>query len=78
MLTDKYRVSSCIYKLGSSLPKVVSQSYSAVSIRSSIFELTNSKIRFSAVFLPARNFSKACNTTGPDAVVDDFASYSSV
>ena len=94
MLTERYLVNSCIYKLVSSVVNVASlisisasfqirsllqyQSYSAVSIKSSIFELTNSKIRFSAVFFPARNFSKAWSTTGPDAVVDDLASKSSV
>jgi hypothetical protein len=49
------------------------QSYSAVSTKSSIFELTNSKIRFSAVFLLPRNSSVASRMIGPPAEVDDRA-----
>lgn len=49
------------------------QSYSAVSTRSSILELTSSKIRFSAVFLLLRKSSVAANFRGPPADVDDLA-----
>ena len=54
------------------------QSYSAVSISWSILELTTSKIRFSAVFLPIWNFSNACKITGPPREVDVRASYNNV
>lgn len=54
------------------------QSYSAVPIRSSIFELTSSNIRFSAVFLLLRKSSVALRTTlSPVEVVVDRAATSS-
>lgn len=49
------------------------QSYSAVSTRSSIFELTNSKMRFSAVFLLFLKCSVALSLRGPPAEVDERA-----
>ena len=49
------------------------QSYSAVSIKSSILELTSSKMRFSAVFLLLRNSSDARRTTCPLVEFEDRA-----
>jgi len=49
------------------------QSYSAVSTKSSILELTTSKILFSAVFLLLANSSVALSTIGPPADEEDRA-----
>lgn len=49
------------------------QLYSAVSTKSSILELTSSKIRFSAVFLFLPNSSVALSTIGPPAEVEERA-----
>src|SRR5690349_19509768 len=74
-LAPSYEHVMSLLKDGSELQAY--QSYSAVSIKSSILELTSSKILFSAVFLLLRNSSVAFNTIGPPADVDERAAIKS-
>lgn len=65
MILPKNSVICCKYSLGCPCFLVAIQLYSAVSTRSSILLLTNSKIRFSAVFFSARNCSVALSEISP-------------